>query len=100
MPMLRSTGLAPKDRAICGIAVAITVPSRFSMKNAPATRSAMTSGRRAERNIPIFRSVACPGQRATCEDGNGLIFMGDEKALYDRSRPNHVAYTRKAIING
>jgi hypothetical protein len=51
------TGLAPKDRAICGMAVAITVPSRFSMKNAPATRSAMASGRRGGGNILIFRSA-------------------------------------------
>ena len=28
---------------MCGSAVAITVPSRFSMKNAPATSSAMRS---------------------------------------------------------
>ena len=45
MPRLRSTGCTPNDRAICGSAVAITVPSRFSMKNAAATRSAMAVGR-------------------------------------------------------
>src|SRR5690349_7958497 len=38
MPMLRSTGLAWKDTPICGSAVAMTVPSRFSIKKAVATR--------------------------------------------------------------
>src|SRR5579863_2304405 len=38
MPMLRSTGLAWNDTPICGSAVAMTVPSRFSIKNAVATR--------------------------------------------------------------
>ena len=37
--MLRSTGSTPNDFAIGGMAVTITVPSRFSMKNAPATSS-------------------------------------------------------------
>src|SRR5271165_131969 len=53
--MLRSTALTPKERAICGSAVPITVPSRFSMKNAPATRSAIMSGRRALRDTVSFR---------------------------------------------
>jgi hypothetical protein len=57
MPMLRSPGLAPKEPAICGMAVAIAVPSRFSKKNAPATRSAMASGRRAGGDILIFRAA-------------------------------------------
>ncbi|MNN92134.1 hypothetical protein D3C81_2103700 [compost metagenome] len=35
--MFISTGCTPKAAAICGIAVTITVPSRFSIKNAPAT---------------------------------------------------------------
>ena len=39
--MLRSMGLTWKERPICGNAVAMTVPSRFSMKNAPATRMAI-----------------------------------------------------------
>src|SRR6478672_9796222 len=40
IPTFRSTGLTPNVCAIWGRAVAITVPSRFSMKKAPATRSA------------------------------------------------------------
>src|SRR6267143_203584 len=39
--MLRSTGFTWKERPICGNAVAMIVPSRFSMKNAAATRMAM-----------------------------------------------------------
>src|ERR1700687_3021043 len=35
------TGFTWKDRPICGNAVAMIVPSRFSMKKAPATRMAM-----------------------------------------------------------
>ena len=46
MPMFKSIGLAPKERAICGIAVAMTVPSRFSMKNAPATNKATAAALR------------------------------------------------------
>ena len=38
MPMLRLTAVAWKLCAICGRAVAMMVPSRFSMKNAPAMR--------------------------------------------------------------
>ena len=41
MPIFTSTGCTPNDTAIFGMAVTITVPSRFSMKNAPATRSAI-----------------------------------------------------------
>src|ERR1700737_2837351 len=41
MPMFRSTGFTWKDRPIWGNAVAMIVPSRFSMKNAPATRMAI-----------------------------------------------------------
>jgi hypothetical protein len=43
IPTLRPMGLVPNERDMCGIAVVITVPSRFSMKNAPATRSATTT---------------------------------------------------------
>ena len=46
--MLRSTGLTWKERPICGNAVAMTVPSRFSMKNAPATRMAIAAEFRLE----------------------------------------------------
>jgi hypothetical protein len=38
MPRFRLTALAWKLRAICGSAVAMIVPSRFSMKKAPAIR--------------------------------------------------------------
>ena len=42
----------PMERApICGRAVAITVPSRFSMKNAPATRRAIRVDLREETGI-------------------------------------------------
>ncbi|MOA04698.1 hypothetical protein D3C78_1242680 [compost metagenome] len=37
--MFMSTGLTPKAAAICGMAVTITVASRFSIKKAPATSS-------------------------------------------------------------
>ena len=40
MPMDSATGSTPKLCAIAGTAVAMTVPSRFSMKNAAATRKA------------------------------------------------------------
>ena len=42
---LSSTDGTPNERAIRGAAVAMIVPSRFSMKNAPATRSATPSRR-------------------------------------------------------
>ncbi len=42
--MPRSTGLTPNEMAIWGRAVAITVPSRNSMKNAPATSSGRVRG--------------------------------------------------------
>ena len=41
MPALRAMGVACSAGAICGSAVAITVPSRFSMKKAPATSREM-----------------------------------------------------------
>ena len=41
IPMLRLTGLSWNVCAICGSAVAITLPSSSSMKNAPATISAI-----------------------------------------------------------
>jgi len=37
--MFKPTGLASKDRAICGSAVTMMVLSRFSMNSAPATRA-------------------------------------------------------------
>ena len=40
MATLSSTEGTPNDRAIRGAAVAIIVPSRFSMKKAPATNKA------------------------------------------------------------
>ena len=39
MPMFMRTAPMWKERAIWGRAVAMTVPSRFSMKKAPATRA-------------------------------------------------------------
>src|ERR1700712_1771040 len=44
MPIPRSAGWTAKVRAMAGSAVAITVPSRNSMKNAPATRKARSRG--------------------------------------------------------
>src|ERR1700736_5805566 len=41
MPMFRSTGFTWKERPIWGNAVAMIVPSKFSIKNAPATRMAI-----------------------------------------------------------
>jgi hypothetical protein len=48
IPICKSIGLAPKDSAIFGRAVAMIVPSRFSMKNAPATNNATRTERRAD----------------------------------------------------
>ena len=45
MPTLSPTGFVPNVWAMCGMAVVMTVPSRFSMKNAPATRSATATAR-------------------------------------------------------
>ena len=44
MPTDRSTGRMAKLWAMAGSAVAITVPSRNSMKNAPATSSGSVRG--------------------------------------------------------
>src|SRR6266478_7905410 len=55
MARLRWTGLTAKDSAICGSAVAITVPSRFSMKSAQATVSAMTADRSSCRMAILYR---------------------------------------------
>ena len=46
MPMLRLTAPTWKLRAIWGRAVAMMVPSRFSMKNAPAIRVVTYRGER------------------------------------------------------
>lgn len=43
IPKLTVKGVLLNDRAICGKAVATTVPPKFSMKNAPATMSATTA---------------------------------------------------------
>jgi hypothetical protein len=51
MPILRSIGPTANVFAICGSAVAITVPSSCSMKSAPATRSAMIELCRAENSM-------------------------------------------------
>ena len=42
--MLTSTASAPKDLAMSGIAGVMIVASRISMKNAPATSSAIALG--------------------------------------------------------
>jgi hypothetical protein len=42
MPILRSTAATPNVLAISGSAVAITVASRFSMKNVTATSKAIS----------------------------------------------------------
>src|ERR1700712_56236 len=42
MPIFRSTATTPKVRAISGMAVAITVASRFSMKKVTATNKAIS----------------------------------------------------------
>src|SRR6266550_5700004 len=55
MARLRCTGLTAKDAAICGSAVAITVPSRFSMKSAQATVRAMTADRSSWRMAMFYR---------------------------------------------
>ena len=46
MPLASEAGVVWKLAAIWGSAVAMTVPSRFSMKKAPATRSATRVPRR------------------------------------------------------
>ena len=45
-PMFKPTGSVPKDHAICGSAVTMTVLPRFSMKNAAATRAVICVARR------------------------------------------------------
>src|SRR4051812_39654225 len=46
MPLFKFTAATWKLRAICGRAVAMMVPSRFSMKNAPAISVVTNSGER------------------------------------------------------
>ena len=46
MPMLRLTGVSWNERAICGSAVAMTVPSSCCMKNAHDTVNAIRTRRR------------------------------------------------------
>src|ERR1700686_3043639 len=70
MPRLRSIGWAPKDNAICGRAVAITVPSRFSMKNAPATSS-----------------VTDMDLRLVCDSSTPRIDTLPKPSSFDRLRP-------------
>jgi hypothetical protein len=79
MPMLRSTGATTNVFAICGSAVAITVPSSCSMNNAPATRSAMTELCRAENSMEkklsaqrLFRAAASE----TAQDGEEVNRQG------------------------
>ena len=58
MPMLRLTALVWKLRAICGMAVAMIVPSSISMKKAPAIRVVTYSGER------LFFILAAGSQRS------------------------------------
>jgi hypothetical protein len=53
--MLRSTACTPKLFAMSGNAVAITVPSRNSIKNAPATNSA--AGDKPRLSLPVMFSL-------------------------------------------
>ena len=65
--MLRSTGATPNVSAICGSAVAITVPSSCSMNSAPATSSAMIELCRAERAMDESGSARRPPEAAFWE---------------------------------
>jgi hypothetical protein len=58
MPILRSTACTSKLLAISGSAVAITVPSRNSMKKAPATNSA--AGESPPDALPVIFSAIFP----------------------------------------
>ena len=70
--MLSSTDGTANDRAIRGAAVAMIVPSRFSMKNAPATRSA--------RPVQTGRCLCL-----SCLDGSRLGFSSVAEALNIRA---------------
>ena len=70
--MFRSTGLTWKDLPIWGRAVAMIVPSRFSMKKAPATGMAMSDDLRMRSGIlseTLLGSVALLNIYC-CELGN------------------------------
>src|SRR3954451_21067807 len=96
MARLRWTGLTAKEVEIWGSAVAITVPSRFSMKSAQATVSAMIADRSSLR-IPILYCLEARFVILLCEQpwmsanqsqplartaGEGLVLM-----CFRESRP-------------
>src|SRR6201987_1549631 len=60
--MLTSVGRTANERAICGKAVAIAVPSRFSMKKVTATIRA-TKRNRSSTSPAIFLSIAFSSER-------------------------------------
>src|SRR5258708_38807809 len=62
MPMLTSVGVTANERAICGRAVAIAVPSRFSMKKVTATIRA-TNRNRSSASGALFLSIASTTER-------------------------------------
>ena len=95
MPMARAGGVVPNDAAIGGRAVAMTVPSRFSMKNAPATRSATGDRRPAGLGVKAVLSLepnhCSTGRTATGVPGCRCRFApaapprSDQGAIKERS---------------
>src|ERR1700722_17443314 len=98
MPRLRSTGWRPNERAICGNAVAMIVPSRFSMKNVAATSMTTSDDPRVTPGAALVRvaSGACieehlhickawqagrKGRWATERPGRRLILAKERRRL-------------------
>src|SRR5208283_4076186 len=74
MPRLSRTGVSPNETAIAGSAVAITVPSRFSMNRAQATVSATTIGR--ETKASIGRCYRTARRLCQCRDTRIHVILG------------------------
>src|ERR1700679_1403884 len=69
IPMFRFTAPTWKLRAICGSAVAMIVPSRFSMKKAPAISVVTYSGERVFFIFPFYERGEHPLREERCEPG-------------------------------
>ena len=97
------TGWMPNACAMVGKAVAITVESRFCMKSAHAT---MTAVRRVRPLVPAATRTELTAESAGCSDIGSIVAVGrcGEKPLrrQDRSAidPVQVAGARKAGFEG
>jgi hypothetical protein len=70
---LSCTGSVSKLLAICGSAVASTVPSKFSMKSAQATISAMICGRSMRKKLMKPGPLAQRRRRFDAEPRGGSV---------------------------